>query len=296
VHYLDYNEQIQHCTGDFPMAYYFVDERHPRYHMPMHWHREMEILRIRSGSLRLYIDDREICAEAGDVLIIGEGVIHGGDPEACVYECLVFDPKPVLMYVEACKRAVSPLLNRNIFIRRQTLGNDEVFRAAVDRLCRYGEKGIVGFEMKVMGALFEFTAALLDRMDEVQADVFRTRSGQKAEQLKPALEYIETHYSQNITLDELARLTGLSSKYFCRYFKAIVHRSPIDYLNYYRIECASYFLISSDMTVAEIAQHCGYNDSSFFIKQFKKYKGTTPKQYRMHPSAGENDAIVATPQ
>jgi AraC-like DNA-binding protein len=60
-----------------------------------------------------------------------------------------------------------------------------------------------------------------------------------------------------------------------------VHRSPIDYLNYYRIECASYFLVSSDMTVAEIAQHCGYNDSSFFIKQFRKYKGTTPRKYRM---------------
>ena len=56
--------------------------------------------------------------------------------------------------------------------------------------------------------------------------------------------------------------------------------SPIDYVNYYRIECASHFLTSTDMTIAEIAQHCGYNDSSFFIKQFKKYKGTTPKRYR----------------
>lgn len=290
MHYLDYNEQIQHCTGDFPMAYYFVDERHPRYHMPMHWHRETEILRIRSGALRLYIDDREICARAGDLLIIGEGAIHGGDPETCVYECLVFDPKPVLMYVEACKRAVGPALNRNIFIRREVFDEEEAFRAAQDRLFQCGQKGIAGNELKIMGELFAFFGKLLERMDEDRIDVFYTQSGQKAEQLKPALEFIETHYGQNITLDELARLTGLSAKYFCRYFKAIVHRSPIDYLNYYRIECASYFLISSDMTVAEIAQHCGYNDSSFFIKQFRKYKGTTPKQYRMHPfAAGETE-------
>ena len=70
-----------------------------------------------------------------------------------------------------------------------------------------------------------------------------------------------------------------------------MHRSPIDYVNYYRIECASSMLASSDMTVAEIAQHCGYNDSSFFIKQFRRYKGTTPRRYRAgeaapaHPSA-----------
>lgn len=288
MHYLDYNEQIQHRTGDFPMAYYFVDERHPRYRMPMHWHRETEILHIRSGALRLYIDDREFCARAGDVLIIGEGTIHGGEPENCVYECLVFDPKPLLMYAEACKRTVTPLLNRNIFINSQAIGADTEFAEALRKLCTYGEKGIAGLEMKIMGALYEFWGLL---SEQSQVDVFFTRSRQKAEQLKPALEYIETHYGQNITLDELARLTGLSSKYFCRYFKAIVHRSPIDYLNYYRIECASYFLISSDMTVAEIAQHCGYNDSSFFIKQFKKYKGATPKQYRLQPAhpPAEND-------
>lgn len=283
MHYLDYNEQIQHCTGDFPVAYYFVDERHPRYRMPMHWHRETEILRICSGEMRLYIDDREITARTGDMLVIGEGVIHGGDPENCVYECIVFDPKPILMYVEACKRAMNPILNRNIFIRRDVFRGDADFADALEKLYGCGKAGISGIELKVMGALHEFFGMLVERMDAAGVDVFYTRSGQKAEQLKPALEYIESHYGQNITLDELARLTGLSAKYFCRYFKTIVHRSPIDYLNYYRIECASYFLISSDMTIAEIAQHCGYNDSSFFIKQFKKYKGTTPKQYRMHP-------------
>ena len=249
--------------------------------MPMHWHRETEILRIRSGSIRLYIDDREICGEAGDLLIIGGGVIHGGDPEGCVYECLVFDPKPMLMHAEACKRAMTPFMNRNIFISHRTSGEEPGFEQAVGRLFACGEVGLSANVFRTMGALFDFFGLLVEYTD--RADMFYTQSGQKTEQLKPALEFIENHYGQNITLEELARLTGLSSKYFCRYFKTIVHRSPIDYLNYYRIECASHFLIASDMTVAEIAQHCGYNDSSFFIKQFRKYKGTTPRQYRMHP-------------
>ena len=81
-----------------------------------------------------------------------------------------------------------------------------------------------------------------------------------------------------------------SPKYFCRCFRAILHRSPIDYLNHYRIECASHFLTASDMTVAEIAQRCGYNDSSFFIKQFRKYKNTTPKQYRTAEQNKEESA------
>ena len=66
-----------------------------------------------------------------------------------------------------------------------------------------------------------------------------------------------------------------------------MHRSPIDYLNYYRIECAAHFLATTDMNVAEVAVHCGFADSSAFIKQFRKYKGTTPKQYKLHiPETG----------
>jgi len=165
MHYLDYNEQIQHRTGDFPMAYYFVDDKHPRYHMTMHWHRETEIIRILSGSLRLYIDNAEILAQAGDLMMIGEGVIHGGDPENCVYECLVFDPNPILMYVEACKRAMTPILNRNIFILRHVFGDDPGFGEAMRRLYGSGESGIAGAELKVMGALHEFFGLLQDKMD-----------------------------------------------------------------------------------------------------------------------------------
>ena len=62
MHYLDYNEQIRHQTGDLPMAYYHVDERHPRYNMRMHWHRETELIHVRSGLLHLYVGDGEVDA------------------------------------------------------------------------------------------------------------------------------------------------------------------------------------------------------------------------------------------
>ena len=81
MHYLDYHEQIPHRTGDFPLDYYYVDESFPRYRMTMHWHKETEIIRIRSGKMRLFLDDGELTAEAGDLLTVGGGVIHGGEPE-----------------------------------------------------------------------------------------------------------------------------------------------------------------------------------------------------------------------
>ena len=106
MHYLDYNEKIEHGTPDFPIAFYHVDEHHSRYNMPFHWHKEMELIQVQSGFLRLYLDDREILAQTGDVILIEEGVIHGGIPEHCVYECAVFDLKATLMHT--CLLYTSP--------------------------------------------------------------------------------------------------------------------------------------------------------------------------------------------
>ena len=279
MHYLDYNEQIQHRTGDFPLAWYPVDQRHERYRMPMHWHREAELIRVRRGRLRLYIDDWEVLVEPSDLAFIAEGVIHGGEPQDCEYDCVVFDAK-LLTGLDACARTLRGVLNCSIFLKREAIEADEGFHQAVCRLYDRCGAGVAHNVLEVTGALYAVFGGLTRCRGAARLDVPSSRFGKKAEQLKPALEHIETHYGRNITLAELARLTGMSPKYFCRYFRTIVHRSPIDYVNYYRVECASHFLSTSDMTVAEIAQHCGYNDSSFFIKQFRKYKGTTPKHYR----------------
>ena len=116
MHYLDYNEKIQHRTGDFPLAYYPVDERHERYRMPMHWHRETELIRVRRGRLDLYIDDRDIAAEPGDLMLIAGGVIHGGEPRDCEYDCVVFDAG-LLLGQEACARSLKDVMDHSIFLR-----------------------------------------------------------------------------------------------------------------------------------------------------------------------------------
>lgn len=280
MHYLDYHEQIPHRTGDFPLDYYHVDAHFPRYRMTMHWHKETEIIRIDSGRMIFYLDDDELVAEAGDLLTVGGGVIHGGEPEDCVYECIVFDPEALTPGIESCRSALRPLMRNNIFLKKDSIDAEPGFRAAVDRLfvlaADFSSRSI-----EMLGAIFDFLHCQLNSLDSAQLRTVSERTWQKAEQLKPALEYIEQHYGQHISLDTLARLTGFSPKYFCRYFRTIVHRSPIDYLNYYRIECAAHFLASADMNVAEVAVHCGFSDSSAFIKLFRKYKGTTPKQYKI---------------
>ena len=71
----------------------------------------------------------------------------------------------------------------------------------------------------------------------------------------------------------------MNPKYFCRFFRQMTQKTPVEYLNYYRIECAREQLSTTSCTVTEIAFNCGFNDVSYFIKIFRKYMGMTPGQF-----------------
>ena len=64
------------------------------------------------------------------------------------------------------------------------------------------------------------------------------------------------------------------------FFKKMTNRTPIDYLNVYRIEMASKKIINTDLSITDIAFSCGFNDLSYFIKTFKKITGITPRKYK----------------
>ena len=117
MHYLDRQEEIQHRTGDVPLAHYFVDEKFPRYRMSVHWHQESEIVYVRKGRFRLYLDGNEVLMEAGDLATIGSGVIHGGEPEDCVYECIVFNPKAMAPNVESVRQMIKSLQLSNVLLK-----------------------------------------------------------------------------------------------------------------------------------------------------------------------------------
>ena len=91
MQYWEYNEDRPRGTQNFPVEFHHIDNRHLRYAMPYHWHVECELLRVLEGKLRLTLDEREITVYAGDFVFINEGVLHGGFPHDCVYECIVFD-------------------------------------------------------------------------------------------------------------------------------------------------------------------------------------------------------------
>lgn len=98
--------------------------------------------------------------------------------------------------------------------------------------------------------------------------------------LKPAIDYIADNYTQKITLRQLANVCNISESYFSRLFSKCFGKNVTDYINDARIAKAKVLLSNPEVTVNYIARFCGYEDSSYFIKRFKKITGVTPHEYR----------------
>ena len=98
--------------------------------------------------------------------------------------------------------------------------------------------------------------------------------------LERPLIHMRQHYSDTLRLHDLAALAGMSVSHFIRTFKRAMGTSPIDWLRRERITQAKRRLIDSEEPVKEIARQCGYRDPYFFSKDFKKFAGVPPSDYR----------------
>ena len=288
---LDYHESKQRGSLDFPLEYHYLDENHPRYQMPYHWHEEYELLHILSGEFDLTLDDTAIVLHPGDVAFISAEQLHGGIPRDCIYECIVFDMRLLLKCNDHCKQQISSIRHGHILLQSVYPADDRIIRHTIPPMFRALHEQCMGYELITLGCLFQFLGEVYKHgayhpLESTQSE------GRRVLQLKQVFELIETDYASPLTLSAMASAVHMSPKYFCRFFKATTHRTPVDYLNYYRIEAACNEIAASSKNLTEIALDVGFSSLNYFIRQFRKYKGITPGQYQemLNPTNKEENS------
>lgn len=109
------------------------------------------------------------------------------------------------------------------------------------------------------------------RLDKPRADLLQTKN------------YMEQHFDEPLSVDQLAMMANISPKYFVDLFKKTYGQSAMDYLTDLRINRAKRYLVESDYLLREIAQKVGYSDEFYFSRKFKKEVGVSPSAYVKHP-------------
>lgn len=97
--------------------------------------------------------------------------------------------------------------------------------------------------------------------------------------IERTIDYMVTRYKENLTLDELAHLAGLSNSHYSRLFKKYSGYSPIDYLTHLRMDRAKELLALSDYRLKAVARSVGYQDEFYFSRIFKKVVGESPSAF-----------------
>lgn len=98
--------------------------------------------------------------------------------------------------------------------------------------------------------------------------------------MKSVVEYVNQHFTENITVEGLAELSGFTKNYFIASFKKMMGEPPYEHIKKLRISKAKVLLANSNLSVSEIASQCGFVRTSSFTSLFKSETGTTPTEYR----------------
>ncbi|MDQ0253538.1 AraC-like DNA-binding protein [Evansella vedderi] len=107
----------------------------------------------------------------------------------------------------------------------------------------------------------------------------------KNHRMKQMLNWIHTHYSEKILLDDIARAGGLSRSECCRYFKRTLKKTLLNYVTDYRIQKSLLLLQQSETNVTDVAYQVGFNSTSYFIDKFRKSMKMTPLAYKKYKVA-----------
>jgi len=249
-----------------------------------HWHQQLEFLFFTEGEGIIYCNSKPYKAKAGDLIVVNSNDLHRGQSISAPlhYYCIIMDTQLLQSkFMDTCEAKYVTPIEQNRILFENKIPYNAAIESCIMTLVHELENKELGFELAVKSAAFQLITLLFRRHattmlndEEYQA---RLRN---VERLNPVLQYIDNHYTEDITLDHLSSLANVSRYHFCRVFKEITGKTPIEYINFLRIHHAENLLKQTDMNVTEVALASGFNNLNYFSRIFKKYKQISPSRIK----------------
>ncbi|MCE5287271.1 MAG: AraC family transcriptional regulator [Pelosinus sp.] len=244
-----------------------------------HWHEQMQIIYFEKGEATILCNAISYTLKAGDILIINCNEIHYGMTH---HGNLIFHIiKPGFNFLASSQedwcqtKYIAPLMQGHLVFQNQ-ISADTALSAIIQKVIAEFNTQNIGFELIIKSYIYQILVYLLRHYQKGSAPSAQERQQKTLYQLRSALDFIDKHYTENIHLCQLASLANMSSQHFCRLFKGLTGKSPIDYINSLRIDKAVTLLTEDHLNISEIAQAVGFDDSNYFSRIFRKYKKISP--------------------
>lgn len=275
---IDFVERMTHGTAALPIGIYRHHfDKNNKILFSLHYHREFEFLLITEGNVRLQLENDTVDLIQGEGAFINSGVLHSAvqtEKSPCGFIAVVFSPEFIAQKRETVyEKYVHALAGGRLCVPPRLQAElTELIRDSA----RIWEAQAFGYELLIKANVTRMMALCVLRAEERP----QSKPDHKMILTKSILDYIHQNFRNKISLEELSDYVHVSGEHICRIFKETSGLSPFVYLNRYRILQSTDLILNTDKSISEIALSCGYNDSSYYNKMFKRFMDCTPTQYR----------------
>lgn len=284
-HYLE----IPHLAREFPFRRFVHKGEVLAY---PHWHKMVEIIYVTRGVLHLGVNDIPIVMRAGEIQFINAGDTHyflaSPNSERIVVqfdaflfhgdEALQLDGQPGLRH-----RLSTMCTHSQQWSSATTLAMQNLLLA----INREDEERTVGYKYVIKARLLEMIALIYREVPISQHHPARPlnataafKSEKTLARLDRIFSYVEHHYHESLTLDDIAKFMGFNVCYFTRFFKNNTGTTFIRFLHNYRLNRAKWLLLNEDVSISEVAERVGFTSVKNFHHVFKQDTGVAPRQYK----------------
>lgn len=276
-------EQTEHRTVVLPFACYQTTiNQNIHGHIPLHWHDEIQFVRIVKGEAVFQVNEVKLTLRQGEGIFINSGCLHMAEDmnqSDCVYICLNVSPHFVVPRELYATHVVPYIQATNLpylCMDSNQAWAKNILDAIVD-IYQTVQQQQPYYEIDVAMNLTFIWRNLI--MNGFQLTYDQSEAA-RSQRMKRMLGWIDNHYAEKITLDDIARAGHLSRSECCRYFKRMLNTTPMNYVIDYRLQKSLHLLQQSGSNVTEVAYKVGFNSTSYFIETFKKSMNMTPLAYK----------------
>ena len=254
-----------------------------------HCHPEIELTLILEGSIQYQVNNRTYLLSKGDGLFCNSNALHTGhmyNNSDCHYLSITFHPKIISGFDGSIfqQNYVTPLLDcdelDSIPFYSSIEWNQQILQL-IKEIPFYEESHEIGYELQIQHILSKIWLLIYqNNYAQIVAQNKQSTRSLDLERLRSILTFIQSHYAEKITLNDISAQINICNSECCRLFKKYMKQSLFDYLLYYRIEKSLPLLKENRLSITEIAEQTGFSTPGYFSRVFHNQMHCTPSQYR----------------
>ncbi len=254
-----------------------------------HIHNAIEIVYVNEGCFSAILGEKEYVIEDGDMLLIRTGVIHrlySNSPNESSYYIIKIAPSMIFDFaVDA--NAAKYILNLKLgegkkckWTKAELEGTP--LKSITESIINEQFEEKYGSDIAIKSGCAQLLMYILRETEgEGNSNAVSGATDEVIRLIYKGIEHIYNNFQRKITALECSKAIGMSYSYFSRTFKNVTGKTFSEFLEDIRLDNAKKLLLTTDKSVAEIAFESGYNDTCYFIAEFRKKSGVTPKQFRI---------------